>query len=278
MEQIRRNNNNKKVNEDQAEGSDIPFPAVLRVDYYTDPLCCWSWALEPQVRRLRYSFGDKIYWNNVMSGMLPDWKTYHDPMNSVTRPGQMGPVWKETQHLSGMPINDRIWVDDPPGSSYPACLAYKTAALQGRLAGELYLRKTREAVMTRAMNISKKEILLQLADELAADSSCFAFSSFRKDFLGGTALQLFRDDLKKVKIESIYRYPTLVFRTVERGLIMTGYRPYRSLLDSVRHLAPQLDPIAGIELEEYRQYWGTLTDRELEEVRVGTTVSEMEMK
>ena len=278
MEQIRQGENGKKGNSEQAEISEIPFPAVLRVDYYTDPLCCWSWALEPQVRRLRYSFGDKIYWNNIMSGMLPDWKTYNDPLNSVSRPGQMGPVWMEAHHLSGMPINDRIWVEDPPRSSYPACLAYKTARLQGELAGELYLRKAREAVMTRAMNISKKEILLQLADELAADSSCFIFSSFRKDFLGGEALDSFREDLKKVKIKSIFRYPTLVLRTEAMGLIMTGYRPYQALLDAVRHITPEINPIPGIELEEYRRFWGTLTDREEEEVKKGTPVSQMEMK
>ena len=25
----------------------------LSIEYYTDPLCCWSWAFEPQWRRLR---------------------------------------------------------------------------------------------------------------------------------------------------------------------------------------------------------------------------------
>ena len=33
----------------------------------------------------------------------------------------------QTRHVSGMPIDDRIWLEDPPSSSYLACLAVKAA-------------------------------------------------------------------------------------------------------------------------------------------------------
>lgn len=272
MEHIQRagtGNLNRQAPESSADGNS----AVLRLDYYTDPLCCWSWALEPQLRRLRYCFGDAIVWRNVMTGLIPDWQSYSDPMNSVGRPVQMGAVWKEAGHVSGMPVNDRLWVDDPPASSYPACLAVKTAELQGQLPGELYLRKAREAVMTRALNISKKEMLLQVADELAADSSCFSFGAFKKDFLKRTALEEFRKDLRQAKEKSITRYPTIVvYGKGRKGLVMTGYRPYQSLVDALLHVAPDIEPVYGVELEDYRRYWGNLTERELEEITSGRTL------
>src|SRR3954466_16223308 len=126
----------------------------VEIIYYTDPLCCWSWAFEPQWRRLRYEFGDKIIYRYVMSGLLPEWKNYSDPLYSVSRPMQMGPVWHQASLQSGMQMYDKIWVEDPPASSYPACIAVKCAELQSKKAGDTYLRLAREAIMLHGKNIA----------------------------------------------------------------------------------------------------------------------------
>src|SRR5687767_9309029 len=89
----------------------------VEITYYTDPLCCWSWALEPQWRKLRYEFGDQIRWKYCMGGLIPNWQTFSDPMNSVARPAQMGPLWMDASQVSGMPIADSIWSQNPPASS-----------------------------------------------------------------------------------------------------------------------------------------------------------------
>jgi protein-disulfide isomerase-like protein with CxxC motif len=112
--------------------SDGPAPDAppLEIVYYTDPLCCWSWAFEPHWRRLRAEFGAALDCRYRMAGMIADWGSYSDPLNSVSRPLQMGPIWREAQHLAGVAVDDRIWALDPPASSYPACLAVKAAELQ----------------------------------------------------------------------------------------------------------------------------------------------------
>src|SRR5690606_12765756 len=102
----------------------------VEIEFYTDPLCCWSWAFEPHWRRLRYEYQGKIVWRYRLGGMLPDWKSYNDPINTVSRPIQMGPVWTDASHLSGMPIDSLLWFYNPPESSYPACIAVKCAQLQ----------------------------------------------------------------------------------------------------------------------------------------------------
>src|SRR4051812_28814571 len=66
-----------------------PQPLV-ELTYYTDPLCPWSWAMEPHWRRLRFEFGGRIAWRYVMGGMVKDWRSYRDEINSVHRPSQMG--------------------------------------------------------------------------------------------------------------------------------------------------------------------------------------------
>src|SRR4051794_14473222 len=95
---------------------------LLDITYYTNPLCCWSWGFEPQWRKLLYTFKDVITYRYRMCGLLPGWKNYHDSVNAVSRPMQMGPVWMHAAQLSGMPVQPNIWITDPPSSSYPACL------------------------------------------------------------------------------------------------------------------------------------------------------------
>src|SRR5688572_2904993 len=130
----------------------------IDITYYTDPLCCWSWALEPQWRKLLYEFNGLISWRYCMTGMIPSWDQYNDAMHSVSRPIQMGPVWMHASQLSGMPMNSRIWMENPPASSYPACIAFKCAEMQSEGAGDRYLRLLREAIMLDGKNIAKPEV------------------------------------------------------------------------------------------------------------------------
>lgn len=57
-------------------------PLIL-IDYYTDPLCSWSWAFEAQWRRLRYVYGGQMRWRYRMGGLLPNWQSYDDPFNDI---------------------------------------------------------------------------------------------------------------------------------------------------------------------------------------------------
>src|SRR5687768_15102586 len=88
----------------------------LEIVFYTDPLCCWSWAFEPQWRKLRYEFEGEFSWRYCMGGLIPSWKNFNDVTNFVSRPIQMGPVWMEASHNSGMKIESSIWAEDPPAS------------------------------------------------------------------------------------------------------------------------------------------------------------------
>lgn len=241
----------------------------LEVIYYTDPLCCWSWAMEPQLRKLQFKFRDKIAWRNCMSGLLPGWKDYHDEINSVTRPIQMGPVWMHAQQVSGMPMNTLIWMRDPPASSYPACIAVKCATLQSDKCGERYLRLLREALMLREKNISKQNVLIEIAHELLEEPKYnFDIRKFKIDLKNDNGLEAFRKDLQEVQYHHINRFPTLVLKNPgHSGILLTGYRPYSALLEAVKQVAPHLEKSCQyINEPDYKNYWGSLTSRELEEI------------
>ena len=256
----------------QSPGSAVNPP--VEIVYYTDPLCCWSWAFEPQWRRLRYEHGDQLAWRYRMAAMIAGWEDYADPLNSISRPAQMGPLWMQARQLSGMPIDDRIWAEDPPSSSYPACLAVKAAELQSAAAAERLLRRLREAVMVERRNVARGEVILAVADELAAEEPArFDAARFRRDFDAPAALDALREDVKELRYLGIGRFPSLTLRRAGGpGIIIVGYRPYDALLAALARVAPDLQPARrAADRADYEACWGRSTARELEEALGGPT-------
>lgn len=240
----------------------------VEIEYYTDPLCCWSWAFEPQWRRLRFEYSGIIAWRYRMGGLLPNWKSFNDPMNTVEKPIQMGPVWMEAQHISGMPINNRIWFESPPESSYPACIAVKCAELQSADASEAFLRRTREAVMTEGKDVSKQEILLSLGKELSVQlPGVFNYQQFSKDLEEEAGVEKFREDLQKARYHQISRFPALTIKQPgNQGVLIVGYRPYDALVTALEQAAPGIKPMNKAKsAEDYNSYWGTNMPSEVKE-------------
>src|SRR4051812_49440573 len=51
---------------------------AVKVRFFTDPVCPWSWAAEPAVRRLMVEFGDSLSWTYVMGGFARDFAKWHE--------------------------------------------------------------------------------------------------------------------------------------------------------------------------------------------------------
>jgi putative protein-disulfide isomerase len=246
----------------------------VEVIYYTDPLCSWSWAFEAVWRRLRYELGGRIAWRYVLGGMIPDWQTFNDPLHSVHRPAQMGPSWYEVRHRTGMPIDEMIWLQDPPASSYPACVAVKAAGLQGAAVEEAYLRRLREAVMLERRNVARREVLVETFEELAGhdlldplDPLAPVTARFRRDLVGDEALEAFRADLKDAGYREIGRFPTFVLRgAAGRAVLVVGYRPYAVFREALAAVAPDLEPSrTAADPVAYALHWGSITAAEVAE-------------
>lgn len=269
MPQVESQQTNQSASPDNFKNKEQMADRV-EITFYTDPLCCWGWAFEPQWRRLQYEYAGTIACRYVMSGLLPTWKSFNDPLYSVSRPMQMGPVWHEASLKSGMKIYDKIWVEDPPASSYPACIAVKCAELQSQKAGAQYLRLAREAVMLQAKNIAKQNVLKDIAKELSINyPGLLDIEKFLFDLIGSdNGIEAFRKDLNEVQSKNITRFPTLIMRSLNKPPIMiTGFRPYPVLLDAMKQVTSVThtkQPITS--KEDYVKYWGIITEREIEEI------------
>lgn len=202
----------------------------INITYYTDPLCCWSWIFEREWQQLLTAFKDDISYHYCMGGLLPSWNNYHDAINNVSKPLQMGPLWMHAAEISGLKIRHDIWAKDPPASSYPACIAVKCAQLQSEQAGEKYLFLLREACMMEGKNIAEAAVLFELADKLA-DCENFKFDTkiFQQHLFGDEGREAFKKDLQEVKYRGINRFPSLLITNANRAKLITGYQTFDAL-------------------------------------------------
>jgi predicted DsbA family dithiol-disulfide isomerase len=175
------------------------------------------------------------------------------------------------QQISGMPMNNLIWMKDPPASSYPACIAVKSAALQSEEAGKRYLRLLRETIMLDGKNIAKENVLIEIAEKLTNEKkNNFDLKRFQADLKNDNGLEAFRKDLQETQYRNIKRFPTFIMKSPwHKGLIVTGYRPYSILLDSLKLVAPHLQKTNdNINREEYTNFWGNIINREAEAINL----------
>jgi predicted DsbA family dithiol-disulfide isomerase len=223
----------------QAKNAESHNRVKIEAIYYTDPLCCWSWAMEPSWIKLQEEFKGSMDVTYKMAGLLPSFRYFNDPLNSLRKPIHMGPEWMHVKEATGVDIRHDIWVKDPPASSFPACVAVKCAELQSKHAGVEYLRLAREAVMIKGANIARSEVLLGLASNLEELLKDFNKDEFQNDLLGKRGKNAFRLDWQEVKYLGIRRLPTLVFREKMKqgkGIMLTGFQSYENLLEAVKKI------------------------------------------
>jgi putative protein-disulfide isomerase len=222
-----------------------PGPPAVTLEYFTDPLCAWSWAFEGPWRRLRVALGDRLAWRYRMGGLLAAWDRYEDPVHCVSRPAQMAPHWFEVRQVCGVSLDERLWLEDPPASSYPACLAVKAAELQAARAGEQLLGRLREAAMLQRRNIARWDVIQAVAEELAAqEPEAFDASRFAADLDRGEVAEAFREDLRRAQQYGIGRFPALVVSGAGGPpALLIGYRPYEVLRETLEQVAPHLRPL-----------------------------------
>jgi putative protein-disulfide isomerase len=171
----------------------------VQIHYYTDPACPWSWANEPQIRRLMWEFGDGVRFTWVMGGLARQYGPEYRDTHAGVEPGadlvaaQMR-VWLEAAAQSGMPIDPRMWADDPIGSTYPACQAVKAAAEQGPDRAYAYLRRLREGLMVERRKLDHLEALAAEAGPAGLDAG-----RFRLDLTSNAITEAFAHDLDRVR-------------------------------------------------------------------------------
>jgi putative protein-disulfide isomerase len=131
--------------------ADVPNGSVT---IFTDPYCPWSWAAEPHLRRLEVEFGAAAAPSFVIVGLH----------RTIERPGELALEALDAAAESGMPVDARVFLRDPPSSTHPAGLAIQAVAEQagGSRVGA-FLRRLREAILLEGRRMDTASALLDAA-------------------------------------------------------------------------------------------------------------------
>jgi predicted DsbA family dithiol-disulfide isomerase len=133
--------------------ADVPTGPVT---IFTDPYCPWSWAAEPHLRRLEVEFGAVAAPSFVIVGLH----------RRIERPTALALEALDASAESGMPVDARVFLRDPPSSTHPAGLAVQAVAEQaGGARVGAFLRRLREAIMVEGRRMDTAPALLDAARE-----------------------------------------------------------------------------------------------------------------
>jgi predicted DsbA family dithiol-disulfide isomerase len=171
----------------------------VRVDYYTDPSCIWSWGAEPAVRRLMWEFGSDLEFRWIMGGLARRYgPEYRDEEGTIGRRhgcfADLMAHWLDVVAETGMPADPRLWTQNPLASSYPACQAVKAAAEQGATAAYAYLRRLREGIVLERRKLDHVDALVAEAGPAGLD-----VDRFRIDLVSNAIVEAFAADLEAAR-------------------------------------------------------------------------------
>ena len=159
---------------------------TVRVRFYTDPVCPWSWGAEPALRRLMWEYEGELELAWVMGGLAREYRSEH--ITGVIS------HWLEAAAETRMPLDPRLWTDNPLDSTYPACQAVKAASEQGWEPGYRYLRRLREGIMFERRKLDHADSLIAAAGEAGIDRA-----RFELDLRSHAITEAFGADLDEIR-------------------------------------------------------------------------------
>ena len=145
----------------------------LHFIYFADPMCSWCWGVSPVVEALRERTAEILPIRLVMGGLRPGTTT---PMSEEARRNLVG-HWKEIHELSGQPFGEGLIGLD--GFVYDTDPAARAVVLARRSSGDRaldYLARVQDAFYAQGRDITKNDVLIDLAVELGFDREAFTAS------------------------------------------------------------------------------------------------------
>ena len=141
--------------------------AKIRMDYFTDPYCAWSWAFEPTLGAILASESDAVEVRYHYLPLIP-----HLAESGMTGP-KVAAEWERIGKLTGMPIDARLWREHPPESTLAADRAVVAASSLGETAETRFLMAIRKLLMTEGRSADDADTLHEAARRAGIDPATF---------------------------------------------------------------------------------------------------------
>jgi putative protein-disulfide isomerase len=217
--------------------------AEVSATVLTDPYCPWSWAAEPQLRRLEVEFGASVRFTFVIVGLY----RRIEPADAAALALATGDAAAE----SGMPADPRVFMRDPPSSTHPAGLAVAAVAEQGDPGP--FIRRLREAILLEGRRMDTAPALLEAAREVRA----LDVGRLRIDFGSNAIVERFGEDLERGR-----GVTTPAFRFGD-GALVEGYGPYERVREAALAAGAEATADGRPGVEDALRRFGTLATPEV---------------
>ena len=196
-------------------------------------------------------FGEDVEITYVMGGLA---REFGDPFRLVMS-------WLEDAARSRMPVYPRVWAGHPPRSSYPACIAVRAAAEQGRDAAERLLRSLREGFMCHRRKLDGPDALVEEAREAGLDTG-----RFRIDLESNAILEAFGADLEETRALDAPVLPVLRFVSGDGEARVGGDDPYEAWREAALAAGAEPRSHAPLDVAAALGRFGRMATAELEAV------------
>lgn len=137
--------------------------APIKVDYFTDPYCAWSWALQSSLEELLQKEEDGITVTYRGMALIPNLAKSGKTAEDIAK------AWEKIGRLTGVPIDASLWRKHPPQSTIPGLHAAKAAGTLGRGMEGKFLQALRPLLMRKGRSADQMDTLHEAAKEAGLD-------------------------------------------------------------------------------------------------------------
>lgn len=243
----------------------------LEIFHFTDPLCFWCYAMEPEIRKLRVLLDGQLDYHIVMGVLSSNVQDIvGDDAESELRyelyRAMLATHFRDAAERVGMPLSlDDIMTHGPEDLvSYPLSLAYCAMRMIDEGIAEAYLRRMRECVYAEGRSLSSVEAQVELAKEFPID-----VDQFRENLQGEEAARMLQDNIARCQMYGIAAFPTLVMRYGNRRVAAQGYCTFEELKQAIDFVTEGDISLSDAEfstpaLEAYVDRFGKAAAREIQ--------------
>ena len=203
----------------------------LKIAHFTDPLCFWCYAMEPEMRKIRVLLDDQLEYRIVMGVLSSDvHEIIGDDEDSELRyeiyRAMLANHFRDVAPRVGMPLSlDNMLAHGPEDLvSLPLSLAYCAMRMIDEDIAEAYLRRMRECVFAEGRSLATVDEQVALASEFPIDPE-----QFRRNLEGEEVADVLQQGVDECKMYGIAAFPTLIFQWGEKRMAAQGYLTYEEM-------------------------------------------------
>lgn len=201
-----------------SENSPIEFSReYLHAQWFTDPMCSWSFAAEDAIGEFRRHFTGHLVFQNRMFVLYKDLSLFLGA-HGMTKPSEFAAKIDRVAKSTGKRIQTEAWTNNAvPGSSEQCCLWIKSAQLLDAEKGDLFLSEMRKALFLDGKDISSESVIEDLVRK-----SGMEIQPLRLGLFSQKVQAMLEEDQKLAEEERVTSRPTLVLRNSGGDRVFIG--------------------------------------------------------